>query len=166
MRTLSLLTICGFLLLAIGPGPVAAQPEAGAKADAAPEGSPAGSRPSGWWNEPSIVEALTLSEAQRKKMDGYLETFRKTLQGGEGAAARNAFTEALQAGEWKKARSELDEISAEASRPLRAHGQLKIDVLSTLSKEQLAKLVESYPRLISQPWVRMPRRGRARQPRQ
>lgn len=159
MRTLSLLTAgCLLLLLTVGNGPAAAQP--GAKAAAAPEAaSRASSSPNGWWNEPAIIEKLTLSEEQRKKMDGSLEEFRKTLREIEGVAARDAFTDALTAGDWKKARAKLDELSKEASQPLLAHGRLKIDVLSTLSKEQLAKLVESYPRLIGQPWIRMPRRG-------
>lgn len=162
MRTLSLLAFCVLFLVTVASGPVAAQP--GAKAGAAPEAGQAGSSANGWWNEPTVVEKLTLSEEQRKKMDGYLDTFRKVLREAEGAAARDAFTEALTAGDWKKARSKLDELSAASSQPLLAHGQLKIDVLSTLSKEQLAKLAESYPRLIGQPWIRTPqRRGGARQ---
>jgi Spy/CpxP family protein refolding chaperone len=161
MRTLSLLASCGLFLVAIGPSPVAAQP--GAKAAPAPEAPQADASTGGWWNEPKIVETLTLGEEQRKKMDGFLEAFRQELRAGGGPAARRAFTEALTAGDWKEARARLQELSEEASRPLQAHGELKIDVLSALSKEQLAKLVESYPHLIDQPWIRMPRRGGFRQ---
>jgi Spy/CpxP family protein refolding chaperone len=163
MRTLSTLTTCGLLLAALAlAGPGAAQPaeKPAAKADEAAGSAPARGPRNGWWNDPKVVEQLTLSEEQRKKMDGYYESFREALRAGEGREARSAFTEALKAGNWKKARSSLAELSKESSLPVQIHGELKIDILSTLSKEQLAKLVEGYPRLIAQPWVRIPpRRG-------
>lgn len=172
MRTLSTLTTCSLLLAALAlAGPGAAQPaeKAGEAAGSEKAGEAAGSAPArgprnGWWNDPKVVEQLTLSEEQRKKMDGYYENFREALRAGEGREARSAFTEALKAGDWKKARSSLAQLSKESSLPVQTHGELKIDILSTLSKEQLAKLVEGYPRLIAQPWVRMPpRRGGPRQ---
>ena len=158
MRTLSLLSTCG-LLLAVGPAPAAAQ--TGAKDPAAAEARQ--ERGSGWWNDPAVAEELGLGAEQRAKMDGYFDGFRERLQAAEAQAARTAFTDALEAGDWKQARSALEKLSAESALPVRAHGELKIEVLSTLDAEQLAKLVKGYPRLISQPWVRIPRRGGPRQ---
>jgi Spy/CpxP family protein refolding chaperone len=104
-----------------------------------------------WWNNPTIVEELSLAEEQRKKMDGYLDEYRRTEPGED---RRLSFNEALHDGNWGKARSELKQLSDQAAASIRARGELKINVLSTLSDAQRKTLVERYRRLINQPWLR------------
>ena len=107
-----------------------------------------------WWNNPPIVEELSLAEEQRKKMDGYLDEYRRTEPGED---RRPAFNEALRDGNWAKARSELKQLSDQAAVSIRARGELKINVLSALSDAQQKTLVERYRRLINQPWLRATR---------
>ena len=104
-----------------------------------------------WWNEPGIVKAVSLTEEQRKKMGDLRMVFRKKVPESPKMAE---FHEALVQGNWKNARAESDKIVARASDSVRLRGTLKIDVLSLLSKEQLKKLVDGYPRLIYKPWRR------------
>ncbi len=104
-----------------------------------------------WWNRPPIVEELSLAEEQRKKMDGYLDEYRRTEPGED---RRPSFNEALRDGNWAKARSELKQLSDQAAVSIRARGELKINVLSALSDAQQKTLVERYHSLINQPWQR------------
>ncbi len=113
-----------------------------------------------WWNNPTIVEELSLAEEQRKKMDGYLDEYRRTEPEED---RRLSFNEALRDGNWGKARSELKQLSDQIAASIRARGELKIDVFSALSDTQQKTLVERYRPLISQPWQRAMRLpGRAR----
>jgi len=112
-----------------------------------------------WWNEPTFVEALSLSEEQRTKADAFLKAYRETLEGPQGGAGVEVFHQALAKGDWARARTELDALSAQAAVPVRSRGELKLNVLKLLSDEQRAKLTEKFPRLVSHPWVRPPRRG-------
>ncbi len=104
-----------------------------------------------WWNRPTIVEELSLAEEQRKKMDGYLDEYRRTEPGED---RRPSFNQALRDGNWAKARSELKQLSDQVAVSIRARGELKIKVLSALSEAQQKTLVERYRRLINQPWQR------------
>ena len=104
-----------------------------------------------WWNDPGIQKALTLTDEQRAKMNGYLAAYRKKLPQERRAAA---FHETLVQGTWKQARTENERLSALAGGAVRMRGELKIDVLSVLSKEQHKKLVDRFPRLIYKPWMR------------
>ena len=104
-----------------------------------------------WWNSQAIVDELSLAEEQRKKMDGYLDEYRRTVPGED---RRPSFNEALRDGNWAKARSELKQLSDQIAASIRARGELKIDVFSALSDTQQKTLVERYRPLISQPWQR------------
>jgi Spy/CpxP family protein refolding chaperone len=108
-----------------------------------------------WWNDPVTQEALTLTDEQREKMDGYLAAYRKQLPPDRRAAA---FHESLVQGTWKQARSEIKKLSEMAEAAVRTRGALKIDVLALLSKEQHQKLVDQYPRLIYKAWTRAMRK--------
>jgi len=108
-----------------------------------------------WWNDPVTQEALTLTDEQREKMDGYLAAYRKQLPPDRRAAA---FHESLVQGTWKQARSENKKLSELAEAAVRTRGALKIDVLALLSKEQHQKLVDQYPRLIYKAWARAMRK--------
>jgi Spy/CpxP family protein refolding chaperone len=108
-----------------------------------------------WWNDPVTQEALTLTDEQREKMDGYLAAYRKQLPPDRRAAA---FHESLVQGTWKQARSENKKLSELAKAAVQTRGALKIDVLALLSKEQHQKLVDQYPRLIYKAWTRAMRK--------
>ena len=108
-----------------------------------------------WWNDPETQKALTLTDEQREKMDGYLAAYRKQLPPDRRAAA---FHESLVQGTWKQARSEIKKLSEMAEAAVRTRGALKIDVLAVLSKEQHQKLVDQYPSVIYKAWTRAMRK--------
>ena len=104
-----------------------------------------------WWNDQGIVKALTLTDQQRTKMEKYLNSYRESVPP---AQRPDAFHEALLQGKWKNAHAESEKVAKAASASVRMRANLKIDVLSVLSKEQLQKLVDQQPRLIYKPWKR------------
>jgi Spy/CpxP family protein refolding chaperone len=112
-----------------------------------------------WWNEAAIQKALAITDEQRQKMDAFLAAYREQLPAERRPAA---FHETLVQGTWKQAREENGKLSALAGKAVQTRGELKINVLSVLSKEQHQKLVDQYPRLIYKPWMRAMRGSSAR----
>jgi hypothetical protein len=107
-----------------------------------------------WWNDPALVKDLSLSAEQRAAADALYEAHDAKLRSGGGrGAAQAAFTAALERGDWDAAQKQLDQQAAEAGEPLRAAGELKIEVLRQLSPEQRAGLAARYPRILSTPWA-------------
>ena len=106
-----------------------------------------------WWNDPEVVSHLSLSEDQRKNMDGQYRAYLETGPPRLDSVSRDAFVEALAAGDWDGARARIDEMAEAAVIPLRAHGELKIRLLRQLSDEQRQRFVEKYPQLLRRPWV-------------
>ena len=104
-----------------------------------------------WWHDPAIQKALTLTDEQRGKMDVLLAAYRKKRPP---ERRTTAFHETLVQGTWKQARAESEKLSELAGATIRMRGELKIDVLSILSKEQHKELVDRFPRLIYKPWMR------------
>jgi Spy/CpxP family protein refolding chaperone len=104
-----------------------------------------------WWEDPTLVEALSLTDEQRKKMGEILSAYRKKLPQ---IVQPEAFHETLVQGDWKAARRESDKLAKNAETSVQMRGTLKIDVLSLLSKEQRETLVDRYPRVVYQPWRR------------
>jgi Spy/CpxP family protein refolding chaperone len=104
-----------------------------------------------WWNDPGMTKILSLTDEQRKKMNDTLAAYRKSVPTDR---RPDAFHETLVQGNWKQARSENEKVASVAQMSVHMRGKLKIDVLSSLSKEQLALLVDRYPRLIYKPWTR------------
>jgi len=104
-----------------------------------------------WWNDAGIVKSLSLTEAQRKKMDAYLAAYREKVPE---ARRRAAFHQALAKSDWDEARKQLDQLSKFADESVRTRGNLKIETLSLLTEEQHKKLVDHFPRLIYKPWGR------------
>ena len=102
-----------------------------------------------WWNDPKVVKAVSLTDEQRNKMDGYLKAFRKKVPENR---RPETFHETLVQGDWKKARREGAKLAKGAETSIRMRGTLKVDVLSRLSEEQLKILVDQFPRLIYKPW--------------
>jgi len=107
-----------------------------------------------WWNDPSVVEKLSLSEDQRVQMDGLFEPQQSA---GKGLASqrdgRRAFHQALKQGDVDGARTKLASWAEEQGAAIQAMGEFKIGVLSLLSGEQSKALASAYPRLIEQPWT-------------
>jgi Spy/CpxP family protein refolding chaperone len=153
IRAVSTLAVC---LLALG-APPAAWAQTG-KAPAAERQGQASA--SGWWNTPQLIEALTLTEAQRKKMDEHMASFHKTSSG-EGPQTLASFYAAVGAGKWDEARADLKALAERSSERIVAQGELKIAVLRELDAAQRDKLTERYSRLIRQPWGKPPARRRA-----
>ena len=107
-----------------------------------------------WWNDPSVVEKLSLSEDQRVQMDGLFETqqsARKRLP--SQSDGRRAFHQALKQGDVDGARTKLASWAEEQRAAIQASGEFKIGVLSLLSGEQSKALASAYPRLIELQWM-------------
>lgn len=153
IRAVCTLAVC---LAALGTALPAPGQEAGAAAPAEQKGraEPGG----GWWNNPRIVEALTLTEAQRKKMDGHLDAFHKALSG-QGPGSLSEFYTAVEEGKWDAAQSALKSVADHSTERIMAQGTLKISVLRELDDAQRKTLNERYAKLIRQPWGTPPRRG-------
>ena len=139
----------------VGAMPSQAEAEEGAKAKLRRVGT-AESLQSMWWNDPALVEALELSDASRSEMDGHCRAYVQNRPERADRGVRTDFEAALREGDWERARQHLRERAAEAGKRLEAQGELKIRVLSLLSDEQRAKLVEKKPKLLRQAWA--PRR--------
>jgi Spy/CpxP family protein refolding chaperone len=106
-----------------------------------------------WWNDPAVVEKLSLSGEQRAQMDQLFETYLSERK--NAARSKNAnkrFLEALEQGDGERARKELDSWAEGERAQVRAGGKLKIEVLSLLSEEQRQALASAYPRLIRKNW--------------
>ena len=112
-----------------------------------------------WWHDPKIQKALTLTDEQRGKMDGVLADYRKNMPP---ERRPTAFHETLVQGTWKQARTESEKLSGLAGTAVRRRGDLKIDVLSVLSKEQHKTLVDRFPSLIYKPWMQAMHRDQSR----
>jgi hypothetical protein len=116
-----------------------------------------------WWNRAEMVTALSLSDAARSKMDDlYTAYLEEHGQGGASGDQRAAFLRALAEGDWAQARKHLDEMTAESGVLIKAQGELKIGVLSLLSDEQHAKLVDENIDVLRRPWVQGRRQGAGR----
>ncbi len=143
--------------------PPAPAQDTGATGEPAGEGAAAqpgsGATRRGWWNEPSISSTLSVTDAQRKKMDAHLDAYLEAVRGGDGPELMAAFQQALRAADWNKARVELARLVEQGGVPARAQGELKIRVLSELDAAQHKLLLEKYPRLIERPWMRPQPRG-------
>jgi Spy/CpxP family protein refolding chaperone len=163
MQRFRAITACAIAIAVayLAPDPLFAQQEAQKEkqqgADQAPGGEATSPRRrSGanetavWWNSPAVIKQLSLDDEQRKKMDGYLEAFRRAEHE---ESRRSSFSEALADGNWREARTQLKQLENQAVVSIRTRGELKIDVLSALRENQRKTLVERYRRLIDQRWT-------------
>jgi len=107
-----------------------------------------------WWNDPAVIEELSLTGDQRAQMDGMFETYKGARKrAAREANARQAFRKALEQGDEDRARRELDSW-AEGERALtQAIGDLKIGVVSLLTEEQRKARASAYPHLIQTNWT-------------
>ena len=109
-----------------------------------------------WWHRSEIVNALDLSPALLKKMDDVLQTNigqRLELRS-DFRTASKAFREALIAANRQKAEAAAERLADIAASRDRLSSRLKIDILSLLSREQLARLTVDYPKVIRGSWIR------------
>jgi len=110
-----------------------------------------------WWNDPAVVEKLSLLGDPRAQMDRLFETYRSERKNAARSSnARKPFLEALEQGDMERARSKLDSWAEGERAGVRAGGKLKIEALSLLSEEQRKALASAYPRLIRRSWVPRP----------
>ncbi len=117
-------------------------------------------RPLLWWNDPLIVDELSLNNDQRQKMDrayrnflGAVEPLRRQ------PTTQKPYLEALEGGDWKAAKSESRKWLEADQTPKRAMIELKLAILPILSEDQRARLLEKYPRLVRRNWRPSPRWG-------
>jgi len=108
-----------------------------------------------WWQTPAISDALELTPPQRAAMDGAMRTNleRRNELRMQSRADLKIYNEALDTGDWKAAAKTAEKLAGTAAAQNRLRSQLKIDVLTLLSKEQLAKLVADHAQVIRRPWV-------------
>jgi len=108
-----------------------------------------------WWNQPELVVALKLSDAQRTKMDGLLTQSaesQRAVQQPQGQHQK-ALEQALASGDWQSARTEASAIRNGLVAIWAAQSTLKIDVLALLTPEQRQIVAAQYPLLLRQPSV-------------
>ncbi len=121
-----------------------------------------------WWNRPTYVAALQLSEAQRQQMDAALVAHLNTRR--EAARAyfvtRRQLGEELAVGDWKAADRTAEDAAQIFASMSRSEGDLAIAVARTLTPEQRTKLDAEHPALLRRPLIqgglgmREGRRGR------
>lgn len=116
-----------------------------------------------WWNDPVIVEELSLERGQRQKMDQAYEAYRKTVEPlRRTPTTRMPYLDALERGDWATAETELEKWLQADRTPKQAMGELKLAILPMLSGDQRARLLEKYPRLVRRSWSPNPRWGAGR----
>ena len=119
---------------------------------------PSSTQPAGtaWWHRSDIVKALNITPELQERMDRVLQVNigkRVELRTDFRKASR-AFREALGVGDWKKAQRAAGSLAGIAATRDRLGSSLKIDILSLLSKEQLARLTVDFPKVVRGPWIR------------
>jgi len=118
---------------------------------------PSSTQPAGsaWWHRSDIVKALNLSSEVQGRMDEVLKAniARRMELRTDFRKASRAFREALGVGDWKKAQDAAGSLAGIAATRDRLGSSLKIDVLSKLSKEQLARLSVDFPKVIRGQWI-------------
>jgi Spy/CpxP family protein refolding chaperone len=110
-----------------------------------------------WWNDPGLVQELSLSDAQRAKMDAAFERYKAVALAAPARAQVVAdFEDALAAGDFAAARGKVEPMAQGAGDPMRAAANLKLEAFEALSPEQRKQLLTRIPRLLRQPWAPRP----------
>lgn len=108
-----------------------------------------------WWNQPKEVEALGLTEEQRRRMDGaltaHLEARRKAAR--SYVETRRRLGDELAAGDWKAAEKTAREAGEIFASMARSEGELALAVAQVLEPEQRKKLDTEFPLLLRRPLV-------------
>jgi Spy/CpxP family protein refolding chaperone len=107
-----------------------------------------------WWNDPTVVEKLSLTGDQRAEMDELFETYRNTRKSSAAASGLpTGFYQALEQGDADRARTALASWAETERARIQTMGDLKIGVISLLSEAQRKTLASAHPPLIRQVWT-------------
>jgi len=108
-----------------------------------------------WWNQPELVEALELTDAQRTKMNDSLTHSVESQRAAQPQQRQHqkTFEQALANGDWATARKEATALRDGLANTWAAQTALKIDVLSQLTAAQRQIVASRYPQLLRQPSV-------------
>ncbi len=118
-----------------------------------------------WWNQPDLVDALSLTPEQRAKMDALLLQSMDSLRAAQQRQheQQRVLKEALDAGKWDAARQAADAAADGMTAAWRAQTTLKIDVLGLLDPDQQRLVTSRYRQVLRQTSVLSRRRGGIRQ---
>jgi len=106
-----------------------------------------------WWNDQAVVMRLKLTAETRTKMDQVYGWHQPAIEELKVGRLRQAFTDSLKKGDWKASTAALQTWADGEQKAAKLAGDLKIGVLSLLSSEQLAELVESAGnQILRAPW--------------
>ncbi len=160
-----------FILMPASDAGAAAATEPAAAGDrpAAGDRSAAGARPAAgarfstagvnlsriWWNQPRPVEALGLTDEQRKKMDALLiDSLGRRRELAQGAfEVRQTLGDHLAAGDWKAAEKDSDDLAERASILARSDADLTLAVVRLLQPEQRRTLDQELPMILRRAWL-------------
>jgi Spy/CpxP family protein refolding chaperone len=134
---------------AADPAPAPAAPRAAAAAKKAGPGVL-------WWNDPQLLEKLSLSAEQRSQMDQLFKTYEASVRANAIGKPRAGYFGALHQGNYEQARKENDAWAAAAGAIVHADGALKIGALSLLSADQRKALDAVNPYLANFVWTPRP----------
>lgn len=117
-----------------------------------------------WWQDPGISEALSLTPALRATMDGIMRTnLEKRLELRKASREHlKTYSKGLETGDWAAARKATESLAKASAAQDRMRSNLKIDILSVLSKDQLATLAADHGQVIRRPWIRQTKDQRTR----
>ena len=117
----------------------------------------AGGAPMMWWNEPGIVEALSLSDKMRGEFDGYFEASKSDEPSRSALKdTKRNYHDALKEGDWSKGKKALAKWVELVTQPVDSVGKLKLKVLASLNGEQREKLATNFSSVVVTKWT--PRR--------
>jgi len=141
--------------------PVRAADPAGPAAPAAPAAkaaAPAAKAAPGvlWWNDPKLLEKVSLGAEQRGQMDALWKTYDAALRANAVGKPRAAYFGALHQAKYDEARKQSEAWARAAEALVRADGALKVGVLSLLSAEQRKALDAVNPQLAGFVWTPRP----------
>ena len=105
-----------------------------------------------WWNQPNLVDALSLTTEQRAKMDVLLAQSMDNVRAAQQQQReqQRALKEALEAGNWDAARQATDAAAEGMTAAWRAQATLKIEVLALLDPDQQRLVTSQYRQVLRQ----------------
>jgi hypothetical protein len=117
-----------------------------------------------WWHQANNIEALELSTETSKRMDDHARAFLQEYSASRNQQINNQreFLKHAGRGEWDEARELIEKVAESTAKHARGNRLLKISILQELSEQQRQVLVENFPALINQTWIRIPRQSMLR----
>lgn len=117
-----------------------------------------------WWNRSSLVTQFNLTLRQREQMDAkFLAMFQKEREAQRKVQTlRAAYDADLRSGHWGAARMTGEKLAESQKAALAIQHDGRVDVLTLLTEEQLAAVVQAHPRLLTAMWLPRQRPQEAR----